>query len=412
MKYFIFTKFNFIHYLFLSYFIINTVKSIIKKLNSSSEDIISSFFSNYLATFSDFLSIIPVLIIKKRTKSSKANEDNENTSDKFNLIFHDKIKESANKKKPKIFILIIICSFMKFLGEYSDVILLIILKKNLITVNSFNLNSVLIINIISHYIFSKIFLHSIFYRHHYLSFLINIIFLIILVIMDIFQIKDKDNEPIITFLYIVSKIITVIFYSIEDTLAKIILTYNFVSPYIFLLYRGIFLNSLVFIFSFIFIFVNLPDEKGEDSCVFTRFWKLFEKKTNILIFIGIFIINFLYNVNIFLVIDRFSPSHVAMTTIIGHFGNLFISLIYKKIEIYDFFLRLIIYIILIIAASIHNEFMILNFCQLQKNTKLFLEKEAENDITQNINDIGIVENQDDLDINSINSEKINDLKNN
>ena len=101
-----------------------------------------------------------------------------------------------------------------------------------------------------------------------------------------------------------------------------------------------------------------------------------------------------------------------MTTIIGHFGNLFISLIYKKIEIYDFFLRLIIYIILIIAASIHNEFMILNFCQLQKNTKLFLEKEAENDITQNINDIGIVENQDDLDINSINSEKINDLKNN
>ena len=381
MKYFIFTKFNFNHILFLSYFIINNIKTILKKLYNPTKDIIASFFSNYLASFSDFLSIIPVLIIKKRTKNSKYNEAN--SIDKYYLIFNDKNTESAKKKRPKVFILIIICSILEFFAEYSDVILLIILKKNLITVNSFNLNSLLIINIISQYIFSRIILHSLFYRHHYISFLINLIFLIVLVIKDIFHINDKDNEPIITFLYILSKIITVILYAIEDVLAKIILTYNFISPYTFLLYRGIFVNSLVIIFSIIFCFIDLPEENGENSCVFTRFWKLFEKKINILNYIGIFIVNFLDSVIIFLIIDRFSPSHVAMTITIGHFGKLLISIIDRSIEISDFFLRLIIYIILIIASSIHNEFIILNFCELQKNTKLFLEKEAESDMNQN-----------------------------
>ena len=44
----------------------------------------------------------------------------------------------------------------------------------------------------------------------------------------------------------------------------------------------------------------------------------------------------------------------------------------------------------IIAGLIYNEFIILNFCGLQKYTKLFLQKEAIDDIQQtdiiNIND--------------------------
>ena len=37
------------------------------------------------------------------------------------------------------------------------------------------------------------------------------------------------------------------------------------------------------------------------------------------------------------------------------------------------------YILLIIAALIYNEFLIINICDLSKNTKLFLDYEAEND---------------------------------
>ena len=198
--------------------------------------------------------------------------------------------------------------------------------------------------------------------------------------MDIIEINnDGNNEDFTKFLYIFSRIITVIFYSIEDSFAKIIITYNSVSLYSFLFIRGIFVNILVLIYSIILIFIDLPDENGVNSSVFSRFWKLYENKLNILLYIGILILNFLNNVIIFFIIDRFSPNHLATTTIIEHLINLIMSLIDQRIKILNFFLRLIIYMISIIAASIHNEIIILNFCELQKNTKLFLEKEAEKD---------------------------------
>ena len=42
------------------------------------------------------------------------------------------------------------------------------------------------------------------------------------------------------------------------------------------------------------------------------------------------------------------------------------------------------YILLILAALLYNEFIILNFCGLQKNTQLFLQKKANKDIQQAI----------------------------
>ena len=40
--------------------------------------------------------------------------------------------------------------------------------------------------------------------------------------------------------------------------------------------------------------------------------------------------------------------------------------------------------LLIFAALLYNEFIILNFCGLQKYTQLFLQKEANEDIQQSI----------------------------
>ena len=257
------------------------------------------------------------------------------------------------------------------------------MKKIFASVKGFNLNFLLIINIVSQYISSLIILHSFFHRHHYLSLFINLIFLIILVTKDIIEINKIDGEPIGKCLYILSRILIIVFYSVEDSFAKIILTYNSVSIYSFLLCRGIFVNFLAILFSIAFIFIDLPDENNENSCVFTRFWKLYENKVYILLYIGLFVIYFLYNANIFFIIDRFSPSHLGMTTTFGNLGYLLNSLIiYKNIEISEFFLRLLIYFILIITSLVHNEFIILNFCQLQKHTRLFLEKEAEIDINQ------------------------------
>ena len=46
----------------------------------------------------------------------------------------------------------------------------------------------------------------------------------------------------------------------------------------------------------------------------------------------------------------------------------------------DMVVKIIMYIILTIAALIYNEFLVINICGLAKNTKLFLDYEAEDEL--------------------------------
>ena len=100
-----------------------------------------------------------------------------------------------------------------FLALYLNVLFAIILTKNNFAFNRVHLNSVLIINVILKYLLSYLVLKSNFYRHHYLSFFINIIFLILLGVLDSIEIYQNENSKIIIF-YTIMKILTVLFYSI------------------------------------------------------------------------------------------------------------------------------------------------------------------------------------------------------
>ena len=46
----------------------------------------------------------------------------------------------------------------------------------------------------------------------------------------------------------------------------------------------------------------------------------------------------------------------------------------------DLIIRIIMYILIVFSTFIYNEFLVLNICGLSKNTKLFLDYEAENEI--------------------------------
>ena len=74
--------------------------------------------------------------------------------------------------------------------------------------------------------------------------------------------------------------------------------------------------------------------------------------------------------------------HYTVACIIENVASLLISIIYKGINLSEFFTKLIIYIILILAALVYNWFIILNFCGFQKYTKLFLQFKANQDIKQ------------------------------
>ena len=390
MKYLIFAKLNTNHFLFISFFFLFMIRSIINDQSPPTQDIVKNFHFSFLYSLSDFLSIIPVIIIYKRSRSTKINSTKiEKKDEKVNakeeeFIHTDTLFEHTNKKSRKIFKLFIVISIFDFLAQYIQLTFFIIQRKSNVPTQNLNLNCVLIIHIIAQYLSNRIILHYLFYKHHYLSLIINIIFLIALGAFDIRDIHNSGNDPIISFLFVLTNMLNMAFYSIEDAFAKIVLTYNSVSPYHYLLYRGLMVNFIVFIFAIIFIFVDIPDENGENSCVYTRLWKLYEDKINILLYIAYFIVGFLFNSNIFFIIDKFTSTHLPASNIFGNFAELLsLLIILRKISVSEFFLRFALYIILIIAASIHCEFMILKFCGFEKHTKLFLEEEAENDLHQN-----------------------------
>ena len=220
-------------------------------------------------------------------------------------------------------------------------------------------------------------MHSSVYKHHYFSLGINLIFLVGLVVYDI--LGRNDN---LYFFYAIMKIISIIFYSFEDVIAKKLLSFESISPYIFLLYRGIIVNLFAILFSIAFIFVELPDENGNKSCVFNRFWKIYENKLNIFLYIIMFLGQYFVNLNVFFIVDKFSPLHFAIACILENIGSLIISIIYGNTELPEFFIKLALYIVLIFAGLVFIEFIILNFWGFQKYTKLFLRKEANEDIQQ------------------------------
>ena len=169
--------------------------------------------------------------------------------------------------------------------------------------------------------------------------------------------------------------------------AKILLSFNSISAYSYLLYRGIFLNIFSLLYSIPFIFVGLPDKKGIKSIIFTRFWKVYEYRLNILLYIITLFVVYLYNQNVLLIIDKFSPIHYAVATVLENFGTLIITKIYdekKKLSNSEFIIRLIIYFILILAALVFNEFIVLNFCGFQKYTHLFLSQRADSEADLNL----------------------------
>ena len=108
--------------------------------------------------------------------------------------------------------------------------------------------------------------------------------------------------------------------------------------------------------------------------IFSMFKGIFEDKIYILYY-SIYLINsFFYNILNFIIIDKFSANHSAISRIFENLGIFIINAIQKDMEFdYHFGVRIIMYILLIIASFIFNEFLVINLCGLANDTKLFLD---------------------------------------
>ena len=379
-KYFFFPKPHLNHFLFLLFFVISILKKYVNTFFPQKPKIPLEFLELYIYNLSDFFSIIPLFILQKRTKRKK--EIIDSNSNKDVKGGHGYIYNNREKTNPKSKIRIFILTISDYIAQISSVIFYVILNEMNIPMKFAKLTSLLIINVIVIFIISKLILHNHFYRHHSLSLLINIICLIVLIIVDISNIINYSGEIKMQFIYIIIKIVQSILYSLEDVLIKVLILSYYLHPFKILFKKALFQFFYNIIFNFPFIFIKLRDKDEEKEFLFPMIGRLFEDKINILITFIYAGISFIYNGTIFKIIDEFSPNHFAIARVIENFGILMLNIILEGADSQkNLVFNLIIYILLIFAALVYNEFFIINICGLSKYTKYFLDFEAESEIS-------------------------------
>ena len=417
MKRFFFPRFEWKYSLFLLFFIFSFLYNfIIRWISLNTKQVAQPFLNTYLFNISDYLSIIPFLIVKHRTKAHNVSKSSEiestPTVTKSFTTYHEKV----TKKDFKFFLIVGLVGLFDCLSHISSLLFYIVYGKNERSVPENNLSSLLIFNILIIYIFSKLILKTAFYRHHYLSFLMNVICILILGTIDIINTATTDNKESIGMIifYIIKKIFTIIFYSIEDVIGKKVMITFFLNIYTLLLCRALTGTIIFIIFSIPFIFIKIKDvsgayEEGEnDIIIFSGIADLLKDFSYKIIFFVL--TNFFYNIFIWLIIDNFSPSHYAISTVLESLGTLIRLWIMEPDQVHLPLLRIFIYIILIIAGIIHTEMIVINYCGLEKNTKLFLDY-LENEDLKSINDNTPLEKKE-IDLEEYTVEDNNDELNN
>ena len=167
------------------------------------------------------------------------------------------------------------------------------------------------------------------------------------------------------------------FLAVEYSLGKRVILSGYISIYLLLVIRGLIKIIFVIIFS---LFMYILDIEN----YFINIGYCF-KGIRLLYFILNIIIYFFENIFIWIIIDRFSPNHIPLAIIFNQIFNFIISLIMtdnldsSNILGYDLYIRLFLYIILIIGVLIHNEIIVINICGLASDTKYFLNLKLKNE---------------------------------
>ena len=236
-KYILFPKLHLKHLLFLFFLIVSCVKKGVQIYFEKNQRIAIEFLKLYMYNIGDMLTIIPYLIMKKRME----NENIKNELKKITFIIDNAVSsldylyynpENIRNKKNKwiLFRNIFFFTIFDIVAQLSSVIYYIVKEDQKLVVKQANLNSTLIFNIIFIIIFSILILHTKFYRHHLFAFSIDILCLIILTIIDLIHLfKDIGENEMMSMIYILIKILSVMLYSLENVWAKYMFLYNYLS---------------------------------------------------------------------------------------------------------------------------------------------------------------------------------------
>jgi len=205
LKYVLFPKPHLYHLLFLIFFICSIIKQTILKDFKGKDNLSIPTFKLYIYEIGDFISLIPYLLIRKKTKSEIINNNDLNkvkSKEEIKNIYNDKNKKVFKNNLKSIILNLFLISLFDFLAKISTVTYYFIKEKQNFDVKQANLNSVLIFFVIFLFLFSRLILKAEFYKHHIFSFIIFIICLIVLIALDFIEIYDNNSDSLFMSYYI------------------------------------------------------------------------------------------------------------------------------------------------------------------------------------------------------------------
>ena len=364
------------YYFFLAYWFIELSRIICKILldesdNSKSNDfsIGEEFFNLIFLNISDLLTGFLVLYTKikmKPFKKKKIKKECKNSKNIESILIYNDFSYSHNYKYKYKYVLIILICFIDFVAK-SDNFFSALAKIEILQPRQ--IDWLLSIDIIVRHIFSYKLLKIKIRRHHNLSIILCMFGFFLMWFSDIKSIRKSKLKNHDILIYIIFFFPKIIFFPLEDTFNKILLTNDSLLPHSLLFLRGIFQFCLIlFIFTLLYFLNKINFE-------YLNMLKIPKISYSILFTFLTSIRNFcLMNV-----IYIFNANHISFLIAIKIFDNTirqFIDDDGEKGLIY-FFIDTIALILIFFGSLIFNEIIVINACGLNEKTKpglLFLEK--------------------------------------
>ena len=349
--------------------------SIIKKQFFKTRE---KFFFNCFINYCGYLlGGIIYLIIKCRMKNKKniilinlenIDENKSESPENYSLEEQEEnqILIAKNKMKKKLII-----------KQYLFILLLTFIYLIPMSLNAFvslnresyfgiGLSFSLLLYILFYITLSRIILGQKIYEHQIFS---TIIILISIIIIIIIIFAEKSYLSKYDFLNYAPKIIITVFFSLFNVLGKKYYNIFIGSPYYFMFILGLFSLILILLYEIITVAIFGYDTKFNG--IFYQFYQYFKKYEflYILMFIGELFATFITLAGIQLTIYFFTPCHFfiseSISQVISTIADKFLEDFshVEKVIIYIFF------IIILLAAFIYNEIIIINVFNLSKNTK-------------------------------------------
>ena len=318
-------------------------------------DIVSNFFSYIISSF---------LIIKDKLKKGYNKEQ----------ITTSEGEKTIKNMRRFFFIIIPLIALTDFLGQLC-LYFFYRIQSNKSEIDKYisqeDLFFIIFFDISFRYIFSRILLKSYFYKHHYLSMILTFIGsipLLIIAMKNIFEIENISEQKDSIIIFIFFYLIRALLFSLEDVFNKIALNKLLLRPYQLMFYKSLFEMIPI-------IGLSVPEIIKD----FDDFKKIYNNLLGFLLYRGVYIIfGFFLFFAYISIIELVNPNHLSILKslefIAFYINNTIWDFIEKEkndIKYFNYIFEFISCIILLFAALLHNEMIIIKKCGLYECTDYY-----------------------------------------